>query len=114
MSNQNQSILNAKKNGERHCETFSKEKAIDIQGHEIVHLRVSEIDLVDTIHLETPTLDLNGELQRVQAGYISERPIIVRTLENGRYGLVSGLKRYCIAKIMDIEFIPGIVYIDKI
>lgn len=100
------------KNGERHCATFIQEKVINIQGLEIVHLKVSEIDLVDTIHLETPTLDLNGDLKRVRTGYISERPIIVRPLENGRYGLVSGLKRYCIAKIMDIEFIPGVVYRD--
>lgn len=105
--------LKSRKNSENHCVELNRDKLINLEEYEIVQLRVTDVDLVDIIHFQTPTLNLNGDLARVRAGYINEKPIVVRPLENGRFGLVSGFKRYCIAKIMDIESIPGVI-IDNI
>lgn len=102
-------LLKCKKNSEIYCAAFQPQIIPDIKGCEIVQVKVSEIDLVDTVHLEASALSLYGGLARAKDGLIFDQPIVIRPLDNGRYGLISGFRRYCIAKIMDIESIPGVV-----
>jgi len=105
-------LLKCKKNSEIHCEAFQPQIIPDIKGCEIVQVKVSEIDLVDTVHLEASALSLYGGLARAKDGLAFDQPIVIRPLDNGRYGLIFGFRRYCIAKIMDIESIPGVVKLN--
>lgn len=102
-------LLECKKNSEVYCAAFQPQIIPDIKGCEIIQVKLSEIDLVDAIHLEASVLSLNGGLARAKEGLVFDQPIVVRPLDNGRYGLISGFRRYCIAKIMDIDSIPGVV-----
>jgi ribonuclease HI len=50
--------LNCQKNSESYCVELNRDKLIDLEKCEVVKLRIAEIDLVDTIHFQTPTLIL--------------------------------------------------------
>lgn len=76
---------------------------------EILPIWVKDIKLIEHIHLDAYSLDLGGDLYRASLGEVDQRPVIVRPIGNDKFGLVTGLKRYCIAKIMDIQQIPAVI-----
>ncbi len=81
----------------------------DYDTNSCVNVRLSDISLTSKSHLEANHLRLSGDLARVISGEITLTPIIILQLENGEYELVSGFRSYCIAKIIDIEYIPSII-----
>ena len=105
-------LLECKKNSEIYCSAFRPPVTIDISGCEIVQVKISEIDIVDIVHLEASSLGLFGGLAKAKNGLAFDYPIVIKPLDNGRYGLVSGFRRYCIAKIMDIDSVPGVIKQD--
>lgn len=65
---------------------------------ETFSINIKDIELIEAIHLKAISIDLGGDLYNVSKGKVNQRPIIVRTIGKNKYGLVSGFKRYCIAK----------------
>jgi ParB family transcriptional regulator, chromosome partitioning protein len=75
-------------------------------------LRDIRLDLVDP-NLFQPRRYFDEKALEELAGSIGERgilqPVLVRPLENGRYGLVAGERRWRAAKIAGLESIPALV-----
>jgi ParB family transcriptional regulator, chromosome partitioning protein len=75
-------------------------------------LRELPVDLIDP-NLSQPRRYFDEETLDALAGSVGERgvlqPVLVRPLENGRYGLVAGERRWRAAKLAGLQSIPALV-----
>lgn len=86
--------------------TVSQRNNSTLDLNKYINVRVKDIDMRSKTHLEAKHIKLSGELAKISNGEKTLKPITVLQLPNGRYELTSGFKFYCLAKIMDVEFIP--------
>ena len=76
---------------------------------EVIELNMNSIVLCEEIHLRTRSLNFDGLLCKSKGSNNVQSPIVVRKLDTDLYGLVLGLRSYCIAKILGIETIKAFV-----
>jgi hypothetical protein len=77
------------------------------KGQPKTDIQIKDIVLTESIHLRAKNINMFGALDRcVQTQDLT--PVVIRKLDNGKYSLVTGLKSYCIAKIMDIPKLSAI------
>jgi len=84
---------------------YSKSKT----KHQIVELNLEDIMITEQIHLSTGVLDLNGILLKVYNEKNIIEPIVVRNIEDSKYSLLYGFKRFCAARIVGINKVPAII-----
>ena len=76
---------------------------------EKVRLKVSDILILDDIHLNCKSLYLGNAFKHINRARRVEGNVFVQAIENGKYKLIMGLKPLAMAKILDIEEIDVII-----
>lgn len=78
------------------------------KSEEIISINTNTLVLVEKEHLNLQKLDMNRILYRLQDKEMNF-VVAVRPLENGKYGLVMGIRGYIIAKLLNKETLKAVV-----
>lgn len=76
---------------------------------EVIHIDLADICLVEHIHLNTRNIEMGRLLKAVTLSGGINTPMAVRKLENGKYGLVMGMRAYVVSKILNLEKVPVVI-----
>lgn len=85
-----------------------------ISKAQVTNINISDVFLKEIIH-KNSTVNFDKEISKAQSKNLTQfdRPIIVKQEDNLQYSLVSGYKKYCIAKALNHEQIPAIIITES-
>jgi hypothetical protein len=78
------------------------------KSEEVISINTNDLVLVEKEHLNLQKLDMHRILYRLQDKEMNF-VVAVRPLENGKYGLVMGIRGYVIAKLLNKETIRAVI-----
>jgi ribonuclease HI len=81
---------------------FSYKDIPDLR-EKLVEIDVSKVILCDEIHFKANSVEFDGLLYQASKKNQIYNPIVVRSLGNDQYGLVLGLKSFCVARMLGIN-----------
>ena len=71
-------------------------------------INTKDIILTESVHLESKTITIIGGLKKL-SNIEKLAPVVIRPLEDGKYSLVTGVKSYFVAKIMDMPIVSAVL-----